>query len=174
VTLWDEYEVFDPRVDRPLHEVSRPDARAHFDLVMATKEHRIAELKKLCNGVGVNLDHGFDALQGFNDWFIAHVEPDPARPRRARGRWLSLCHDLALYIGDSWIAKYSHLHWTLHTGGKRNVSYQRPVIAGFSVGPRYTVDLDYALGGYAGDVAWGAPRDPDFFTQLAREVDEDA
>lgn len=174
MTPWDDYEVFDPQVDRPLHEVSRPEARAHFDLVLSTKEQRIEELRRLGRAIGVDLDGRADALQSFNDWFAAHVEPDPDRPGRARGRWLSVCHDLALYIGDRWIAEYPHLHWTLHTGGRRNVSYQRPVIAGFPDAPRYTVDLDYALGGYAGDVAWGTARDGDFFIALLRSVDEDA
>ena len=52
MTLRDDYEIFDPRVERPLAEVTPAEARAHFKLVMETKEHRVDELKKLARSAG--------------------------------------------------------------------------------------------------------------------------
>lgn len=56
--------------------------------------------------------------------------------------------DIALWLGDVLIARHPQLRWVLCTHGKaqRNVSYQRPVIMGFSVpNPRYNVDYDWRV-----------------------------
>lgn len=173
-TLWDDYEIFDPQVDRPLAEVTPAEARAYYALVMETKEHRVAELKKLARAARIELDDSEEALHRFNDWFVMYVKPDPDRPEQARGRWLSVCHDLALYLADMIIARHPHLHWELQrTGGKRDLSYQRPVLVGYrNAHPTYTTDLDFALTQYAGGLVRREQDDRDLFVQILRWSDK--
>ncbi len=52
---WDGYTPFDPGVDRPLDEVSRREARAAFDRLMAAKSQRIEELRQLLAANGLTL-----------------------------------------------------------------------------------------------------------------------
>lgn len=173
MTVWDDYEIFDPQVERPLAELTRAEARAHYELVMDSKDDRIRELKKLAAAAGIELDGSEKALQAFNDWFIENVEPDPVSPDQARGRWFSVTHDLSLYLADLILAKHPHLHWTLLEGGKRDLSYQRPVLVGFrNAHPTYAVDLDYALTQYANGLARGEHEEPDLFVQLLRWPDK--
>jgi hypothetical protein len=173
MTVWDDYEIFDPQVERPLAELTRGEARAHYARVMDSKDHRIQELKKLASAAGVDLDGTENALQAFNDWFVKNIEPNPENPDQARGRWFSVAHDLSLYLADLMIAKYPHLHWRLHERGKRNLSYQRPVLVGFrNAHPTYSVDLDYALTEYANGLARGDHEEPDLFVQLLRWPDK--
>jgi hypothetical protein len=53
---WKVYEIYDPEVDKPLAEVSRREARRHFERLMADREQRIAELRKLVAAAGIDLD----------------------------------------------------------------------------------------------------------------------
>jgi hypothetical protein len=62
MTLWDDYEIFDPQVDRPLAEVTPAEARAHYALVVDTKEQRVAELKKLARAARIELDDSEETL----------------------------------------------------------------------------------------------------------------
>jgi hypothetical protein len=165
--LWDEYEIFDPQVDRPLAEVTPAEARAHYALVMETKDQRVEELKKLARAARIDLDDSEEALQRFNDWFVMYVRADPDRPEQARGRWLSVCHDLSLHLADLILARHPHLHWKLQKTGKTNLSYQRPVLVGFrSAHPTYAVDLYFALTQYAGCIVRREQEERDFFGQL--------
>jgi hypothetical protein len=168
-TRWDEYEIFDPQVDRPLAELTPAEARAHYALVMETKDQRVDELKNLARAARIELDDSEEALQRFNDWFVMDVKPDPDRPEQAGGRWLSVCHDLSLYLADLIMARHPHLHWKLQKTGKRDLSYQRPVLVGFrNAHPTYTVDLYFALTQYAGGLVRREQEDRDFFVQLLR------
>ena len=81
-TLWEDYEIFDPQVERPLAEVTPAEARAHYALVMETKDQRMAELKKLARAARIELDDSEEALQRFNDWFVTYVKPDRTDRRR--------------------------------------------------------------------------------------------
>lgn len=170
---WEVYEIFDPEVDRPLADVSRAEARAHHHRLLAMTGHRISELRKLADSAGIELDGSEGSLQAFNDWFAANVEPDPERPDQARGRWLSVAQDLALYLGDLMMERHPHLHWKLLEGGKRNISYQRTVLVGYrKAHPRYNTDLDYGLGQYANALARGERDQHDFFVAMLRWTDE--
>ena len=171
MTLWGDYEIFDPQVEHPLAEVTPAEARAHFKLVLETKEHRVQELRKLARAAGIELDGSEETLQRFNDWFAMYVKPDPDNPEHARGRWLSVCHDLSLFLADLIIAKHHHLQWKLE-GAKRDISYQRPVLVGFrNAHPTYGVDLYFALTQYAGALVRREQEDRDFFVQLLRWPD---
>jgi hypothetical protein len=38
---WDDHVIFDPGVDRPLHELPRKEAKAAFDRLMDVRHERI-------------------------------------------------------------------------------------------------------------------------------------
>lgn len=80
---WDEYEAFDPGVDRPLHELSRGEAKAAFDRLMAAKGDRISFLRRLVHANGVDLDAP-DGIRLLNEWFVSSVEPHGTQSGRLR------------------------------------------------------------------------------------------
>lgn len=168
---WDEYEPFDPGVDRPLHELSRPEAQAAFDLLMRSKNDRITALRRLALANGVDLDAP-DGLQQLNDWFVASVEPHPTQRGRLRNLWYSVVNDIALYLGDRLIQRSGgRLRWEFFTAGKKDASYHRAVIMGFGVpNPRYNVDPDMAVGIYGHRIVSGENEEPDFFVKLVESA----
>lgn len=144
VTNWDGYEVYDPGVYGPLHTLPRAEARRAFTRLMEAKPERIAMLRRLLRANGVELANTDAAIQNLNDWFLANVKADPEKPGRLLPEWYSVVNDMALFLGDVIIERCPGLHWEFYIWGKKNVSYQRPVIMGFSqvANPKYNVDLD--------------------------------
>jgi hypothetical protein len=126
------YEPFQPGVVGPLGSVSRPEARESFKRRMASKSTRIEMLGRLVriNG-GDELSHSESAIQMLNDWFVEHIEIDPANPGQPQAWWNSISNDVALYLGEYLILECPWLEWQMWTKGKRDVSYQRPVVVGF-------------------------------------------
>ncbi len=142
---WDDYQPFDPRLDRPLHEVSRREAQAAFAYLMESREERLAELQKLAEANDV--DH--HDLQQLNDWFVRSVEANEEQPNRLSNRWYSVVNDLALHIGER-LGRDSDgaIHWHLLTRRKADLSYQRHVLVGFSgvTNPEFHVEPDLLIG----------------------------
>lgn len=170
-SVWDRYTVFDPEIDKPAGELSAAEARAHYQLVMDSKEQRIGELRRLSADIGVTLDGTDASLQRLNDWFVANVERDPDRPNQARGRWLSIAHDLSIYIAELIREKHPHIDWRLEKS-KRDLSYQRPVLVGFrGADSTYAMDLYFALTQYAGGLVRGEEGERDYFVELRRWAD---
>ena len=62
----------------------------------------------------------------------------------------SVVLDIALFLGEALIERCPGLHWEFFTCGKKNISYQKPVIMGFSQvpNPKYILDLDWVVSGY--------------------------
>jgi hypothetical protein len=156
---WTGYEVFDPEVDRPLREVTRAEARRHFEKLMAEREDRKAALRALVERATGSAPADGDAyLDHVEDWLRGAVEPHPELEGRMDNEWYSVFNDLALELGDLAIADSSWLRWELDGGGKRKVSFQRPVLAGFRVPAKgYTFDLDLRLTGFGHGIALGDP-----------------
>jgi hypothetical protein len=100
---------------------------------MATKAERLEMLGRLLAANGVVLGRTDEAVQELNDWFLAVVEADPEPPPgRIYWPWLSVCHDVAIFIGEVTIERHPNLHWEFDVWGKTGISYQRHVIMGFS------------------------------------------
>ncbi|MFK4084042.1 hypothetical protein ACI2LF_08055 [Kribbella sp. NPDC020789] len=78
---WGDYEAFDGGVWGSLRELSRPEARAAFQRLMAAKPERIDELRRLLENNGVELSSSSSGLQALDDWFRREVEGDPAVSR---------------------------------------------------------------------------------------------
>jgi hypothetical protein len=147
---WDDYEPFDPGVGQPLHELPRSEARAVYERMMAAKPERIEMLKGLLAVNGIDLDGTDEAVQAMNDWFRAELEPNPRDPGEPARLWSGVAYDIGLYLGDLLIERAPALEWRFFDKGKRDLSYQHPVIMGFDVpNPKYNVDLPWAVRMYA-------------------------
>lgn len=140
---WHEYELYEP-VTFGLHsELSRKDASVEYENLMAQKEKRIALLGALVVHDGVTLDGSNVSVQALNDWFITHAEEDDVRRGFISGRWVSVAIDIALYLGETLIARHPNLRWEFYTwGGKRANGYHQAVILGFSTeDPKFHTNL---------------------------------
>ena len=164
---WNDYQIFNPEVDRPLHELPRGEARAAHDRLMAARSARVAALKRLARASGVDLE-GLDALQQLNDWFVSSVESDDGAPGRLSSDWYSVVNDIGLYLGEEAIARSGgKLRWEFFTRGKRDIAYQRSVIMGFDVpNPKYNVDFDLAVATYGHRIVQGLEHDRAFFVHI--------
>lgn len=169
-----EYVCFDPGVDRPLDQVTRAEAKAHFNLVMEQKEERITQLKALVAKSGITLTGTDKSIQQLNDWFFKHVEPSPTDTDSLKPIWYSVVNDISLFLGELVIRRSEgKLRWELFTYGKRDVSYQRPVLMGFTKvkDKKYNRDLDLAIGMYGHRViSHEADDERDYFLQLIRTI----
>lgn len=162
---WDGYVAFDPGVTRPLHEVTKREARAAFRRLMAAKDERVGALRQLLAQNGVVLSSEPEGLKALNDWFRSEVEGD-----RATGRlfpvWYAVVNDLALFLGDAIIATSpDNLKWVMFDKGARDVAFQRHVIMGFAVvaNPKYNVDIDFLVATYAHRIIAGEQVETDAF-----------
>lgn len=172
---WGDYRSFDPGVDRPLHEVSRREAREHFERLMAEKPARKQALAELLARNGVELDRSERSLRELGEWFCDNVEPDPRDPERLAPRWYAVVNDIALYLGDILIERRPGLRWELFTAGDRDMSYQRPVIMGFNVSnPHFNVDFDWAIGVEGHCIVAGEPGEPDALVEMLRAREQEA
>src|SRR5690606_39100808 len=79
----------------------------------------------------------------------------------------SLCNDIAMHMADLLIENAPHLSWAMHTAGRTDLLYQRPVIRGFNVSNKnYCVDFDYVLCQYAHRLCRGGGKEEGFLWQL--------
>lgn len=147
---WDDYMIYHPEVFGPLNTLPRPEAQGAFRQLMEEKPARIEMLRRLLKANGLDLKTTDASIQDLNDWFLAHLEADPDSPGRLMPVWYSVVNDVALFLGDVIIERCSGLHWELYTWGKRDVSYQRHVIMGFSnvPNPKYNLDIDHLVASY--------------------------
>jgi hypothetical protein len=172
---WGGYSPYDPGVDRPLREVPRPVARAAFNRLMAAKAERIEELRSLLAANGVKLDDSDEGVQQLNDWFSAEVEPD-RKSQRPRSIWYSVINDVSLFLGDTMIKRSPNLRWAFRDGGKRELSHQRHVIAGYTQvpNPKYYVDIDRVIATHGVRVIQQLEVDPRLFVLIIEESQEQA
>lgn len=149
MTDWTAYDPYHPGAAARMAGLPRSEARRAFERLMTEKPGRIEMLQRLAQANGVDL-RGDEGIQALNDWFLANVEPDPASPGRLMLRWYSVATDVALFLGDVIMERCPGLHWEFFTWGKKNVSYQRPVIMGFSrvKEPRFNMDIGLRLAMY--------------------------
>lgn len=161
---WAGYEPFDPGVTKPLHEVTKREARDAFNRLMAAREKRIGEVRRLLERNGVELGADDADLQALNDWFRAEVEGD-RETGRLLPRWYAVVNDLALFLGDVIIERGPGLRWAMFDKGARDIAFQRHVLMGFSgvPNPKYNVDIDRLLATYGHRIISGEQVEPDAF-----------
>jgi len=155
----DNYVIFDPQVDRPLHELPRKDAQAAYDWFLSQKDLRIQVLKRYACELGFAVEDETNAIEHLHDLLVAEVREDGVRAVPTP-RVFSLCHDIAVFISEMLIRNGTSLKWAFHTAGKNDLSYHRPVINGFNVKNRnYSVDIDYVLCQYAHRLSQGGDQE---------------
>jgi hypothetical protein len=145
---------------------------------MEVKSARIEMLRRLLEANGVELGIADPGIQDLNDWFRANVQADPDTPGRLLPEWYSVINDVALFLGDVIIGRCPGLRWEFYTGGKKDVSYQRHVIMGFSQvpNPKYNLDIDSAVAAYGHRIVAGRGSVPRYGRQTVRgtAIDVDA
>lgn len=153
---WDGYVPFDPGVTRPLHEVTKREARGAFQRLLAAKAERIAVLRQLLKQNEVALSSEVEGLHALNNWFRSEVEGDWATGRLLP-IWYGVVNDLALFLGDAIVATSpENLKWVMFDKGSRDIAFQRHVIMGFSVAnPKYNVDIDRLVDTYGHRIVAG-------------------
>jgi len=153
---WDSYDIWNPGVDRPLHELSRAEAKAAYDRLMAAKPERFENLRRLLAANGLQLETSDQGIQALNDWFLRELERDPRDPLEPRPIWFSVASDIGLLLGDTMIERFPGLEWRFFDKGKKDVAYQRHVIMGFDTpNPNYNIDPTMRVAEYAREVAEG-------------------
>lgn len=169
------YQCFDPGVDRPLSDVTKAEAKKHYDLLMAKKTERIAQLKALLKESGIELIGDESSIQKLNDWFYENVERSDEKPSRLKPIWYSVVNDIALFLGEEIIRRAPALRWELYLSGKKNLSFQRPVIIGFPKvkNLKYNIDLDWAIGAYAHRIIAKKEDVRDLFVRMVKSAVED-
>ena len=176
---WDGYEIYGPGVAEPLGTLTRVEARRAYERCMQTKPARKDMLRRLLKASGVGLDTSDAAIQDLNDWFYMNIEPDEERPGELPAVWLSVVHDVALFLGDVMIERHPNLRWEFFVWGKRNVSYQRHVIMGFGTeDPKFktNVDIDRDVTAYGYRIIAKRGSITNYGTETVRgvEIDVDA
>lgn len=173
---WDFYEPFDPGVDGPLHELPRKEAREAFKRIMAAKEERIDQLKKLLERNGIALRSTDDGLMELEAWYRNEVERDAEKEDRLRPLWYAVTFDIGLFISEVMIERAPNLRWEFFTYGAKNVSYHRPVLMGFSKipNPKYNTDVDFVVATFGLRIVLGLPVKENLFVSMVHSAVEKA
>lgn len=176
---WDAYEPYDPGVSYPPRTLPRAEARRVFKQCMESKPTRLEMLSRLLNANGIQLSSADSSIQDLNEWFVANVKADPEQPGRLLTIWYSVCHDVALFLGDVMIERHPNLRWEFFTWGKTNVAFQRHVIMGFSTEDskfHTNIDVDRSVSTYAHQIVESRGSVPTYGTVVVRgtEIDLDA
>jgi hypothetical protein len=169
-SMLSSYSVFDPGVDRPLHKVSREEAIRHFEHHVVSIEERLAQLQLLVESAGIELDFSDRSLHQLDQWFPAVISSYGVENEWPTPEALSICSDLAMYLGEVLRRRGPKLEWRLELGDKRDMAYQRPVIAGFQQvrDPSYSVDYDDMLCGYAVRLAQGGDAEKGYIPKILK------
>jgi hypothetical protein len=172
---WDGYSPFDPGVNRPLHELSRREARKAFDRLMAAKDDRKESLGRLLAANGVTLEDSDDGIQRLDDWFCDNVEGE-ARAERLQNFWYAVVNDISLFLGDTMIKRSPNLRWEFFDKSKRDLGYQRHVILGYPkmADPYYYVDIDMVVATYGVRIVADMETKPGLFVAVLAESQADA
>jgi hypothetical protein len=172
---WDGYEPYVPPFYGLLNEMPRRQARQSFEHLMASRRDRFDNLKELLRVNGVEFGSDDASIQRLNDWFRENVEASATDPSRLRNLWYAVVNDVALYLGDVMIERSPGLWWEMFTRGAKNVSYQRPVLVGFTrvPNPNYNVDVDRLVAGYGHRIIAGHEVASDQFLKVLRSVAAD-
>lgn len=174
---WGDYEWYRRGVEGKLSDAPRPVARAAFDRLMEAKSERIQMLIDLAGTQGFHVDSTDGGVQRLNDWFCAFVEEDPESMGRMKDGWYSVGTDIGLFLGETAIQRHPDLHWEFFTWGKRNISYHRAVIMGFSTdNPKFHINFDPAdyVVGYGHRLVKGIEEKTDAFVHWLEVIDKRA
>ncbi|VAW74548.1 hypothetical protein MNBD_GAMMA12-236 [hydrothermal vent metagenome] len=162
------YVVFDPKVNRPLHELPRKEAHDAYDWFLKNVPVRLQELTKVVKKYGIDLDFSEKSLLDLHAWFYDVAKEEHFLGNKAPSPELfSICNDIGIYIADILFRVLPNVKWDLFIADDRGLSYQRPVLIGFNVKNKdYHVDLDYLICQYAFRILNAGKKENDLFLTL--------
>lgn len=145
------YVIFDPKVNAPLHTISRDEARAAYGWFIKNIANRLDELTTLVGRDGVVLDYSKKSLVDLHQWFFEIVSEERQLGNSTPSPELfSVCNDIGVYLSEFVVWAGKKIKWKFNTSSERDLSYQRAVIVGFDVkNPNYCIDFDYLICQYA-------------------------
>jgi len=162
------YVVFDPKANRPLHEIPREEAHEAYNWFLKNVPVRLQELTKVVKEDGIDLDFSEKSLLDLHGWFYSVAKEEYFLGNEAPTPELfSVCNDIAVYIADMLFKVLPNVKWELFIADDRGLSYQRPVLNGFNVkNKEYHVDLDYLICQYAFRILKAGKKESDLFFAL--------
>lgn len=171
---WSDYDIYDPGFLGLPADLSRQDAKDAFSRLMAARKARRVCLGALLRANEVALFDDDASVQRLNGWYLENVSEDPDRRGRLLPEWYSVVNDIGLYLGDIAIKRHAELRWELYVSGKKDVSYQRHVLMGFTrvSNPKFNFDLDGGVAGLGHRVVAGLPADKSAFARWLGEIDK--
>ncbi len=147
--FFDDYEIFDPKVNAPLESLNRTEAEAHFMLYVGSWNTRSIELQKIFDYFNIKLDYSLKSIKKIDNVFEKIIETDISNTNTITPESFSFCNDLSLYFSNFLLKNCSKLKWELNTD-LNDWSYHRPVLRGFNVkNKKYYIDFDFMLCQYA-------------------------
>jgi hypothetical protein len=166
------YVIFDPMVNKPLHELPRDEAREAYDWFLANVGVRVSELSRLVGEMGIILDFSEDSLAPLHSWFFDLVNKEKRLGNSTPSPELfSVCNDIGVYLSEFVIRRGKQVKWLFYTGEKKALSYQRPVIAGFNVKNKdYHIDFDYLICQYAFRIFTKGAKEDNLFTLMINKA----
>lgn len=167
---WENYRPDWPPFEGPLRLLNRREAKISYEHFLSERSNRVEQLEGLLTQNGLSLPADEASLQVANEWFDANVERSEKNAEKIGNLWYSVIYDFSVFIGEMIIARHPGLHWALFLWGKKDLSYQSPVIMGFDnlANSRVNMNLAAALVTHAHRVAHSLPEDPNYFVALVR------
>lgn len=161
-----EYNIFDPKVDCPLNDLSRQEAKVAYDWFISQINTRIEAITAYCEKQGFRLDGSATSLTYLHSFFVREVKKEIGDSIPS-AYVFSLCNDIAIYMSEIIMRENRQIKWKMHGGGKKHIYYQRPVLSGFKNAKinDYCIDYDYLICQYAHRLLMG-DTECDYFNVL--------
>jgi len=166
------YSVFNPKVNRPLHELPREEAKAAYDWFIKSFPARLDELQDLLQVDDVDLDFSEISLSKLHDWFFEVVQEERSLGNSSPSPELfSVCNDIGIYIAEILRREGEKIDWSFYVSNPKGLSYQRPVLIGFDVKNKdYHIDFDYLTCQYAFRLLKSGKKENDLFLSMLKNA----
>ena len=147
------YSTIQPPFTLNFSEMSKAELRNYFKWFQDITPERIAQLAFVVQSSpgfeNWQSDFSPDSLNALGDWFAGQIETRPRTKEEIddfnakapfpieisdselTNRTFSLAMDIAMYLGQVFLKNHPSLKWDQPLGGKRNIDYGQPVLAGF-------------------------------------------
>ena len=166
------YSIFDPKVDRPLHEMSRKESQTAYDWFIENIPERLDELCELLHEGGIDLDFSESSLIKLHDYFFDFAQEERAVGNSSPSPELfSLCNDIGIYIAEILRKEEGRIDWDFYISNQKGLSYQRPVLVGFDVKNKdYHIDVDYLICQYVFRILKTGKKENDLFLAILKKA----
>lgn len=156
------YIAFEHQFEAPFAEFTKAQAQASFCYFLANKDKQIEELSKLLQLNGLNLSDSSDDIDRINRWIIDEItysktdkytDDDGLLRPHIDPMWSNVLFDMSIFLSEVVIQKTNNVDWALAELPKNEISYQAPVLIGFSkISTKgYYANFHLALLNYARD-----------------------